>query len=36
VWITYPARGRYTRARALIDWWGYFRPVLLLRLGLKH
>jgi dolichol-phosphate mannosyltransferase len=34
--ITYPARGRYTRARALIDWWGYFRPVVLLRLGLKH
>jgi dolichol-phosphate mannosyltransferase len=34
--ITYGERGRYTRARALVDWWGYFRPVLLLRLGLKR
>jgi glycosyltransferase involved in cell wall biosynthesis len=34
--ITYPERGRYTRARALIDWWGYFRPVVLVRLGLKR
>ena len=34
--ITYPERGRYTRARAIVDWWGYFRPVVLLRLGLKH
>lgn len=37
VTITYPARGRsYTRARAVIDWWGYFRPVVLLRFGLKR
>ncbi len=37
VTITYPSRGRsYTRARAVIDWWGYFRPVVLLRLGLKR
>jgi glycosyltransferase involved in cell wall biosynthesis len=34
--ITYGESGRYTRARAVIDWWGYFRPVLLLRLGLKR
>jgi hypothetical protein len=35
--ITYSERGRpYTRARPVLDWWGYFRPVLLLRLGLKH
>lgn len=34
--ITYGERGPYTRARAVVDWWGYFRPVLLLRLGLKH
>jgi glycosyltransferase involved in cell wall biosynthesis len=35
--ITYGVRGRpYTRARPIVDWWGYFRPVLLLRLGLKH
>ena len=34
--ITYPTRGRYTRARTLIDWWGYFRPVVLLRLGLRR
>jgi dolichol-phosphate mannosyltransferase len=33
--ITYPDRGPYTRARALVDWWGYFRPVLLVPLGLK-
>jgi dolichol-phosphate mannosyltransferase len=37
VTITYPSRGKpYTRARMIVDWWGYFRPVLLLRLGLKH
>jgi len=36
VHITYGPRGRpYTRARPILDWWGYFRPVLLLRLGLK-
>lgn len=34
--ITYPERGPYTRARAVVDWWGYFRPVVLLRLGLRH
>jgi dolichol-phosphate mannosyltransferase len=35
--ITYPGRGRvYTRARPLVDWWGYFRPVVLLRLGLRR
>jgi len=34
--ITYGDRGPYTRARAVVDWWGYFRPVLLLRLGLKR
>jgi dolichol-phosphate mannosyltransferase len=34
--ITYPERGRYTRARTLIDWWGYFSPVVLLRLGLRR
>jgi dolichol-phosphate mannosyltransferase len=35
--ITYPPRGRaYTRARAVIDWWGYFRPVVLLRFGLRR
>ena len=34
--ITYASRGKpYTRARPIVDWWGYFRPVLLLRLGLK-
>jgi dolichol-phosphate mannosyltransferase len=34
--ITYGTRGKpYTRARPFVDWWGYFRPVLLLRLGLK-
>jgi hypothetical protein len=36
VHITYGPRGRpYTRARPVVDWWGYFRPVLLLRLGLR-
>jgi len=34
--ITYPDRGPYTRARALVDWWGYFSPVVLLRLGVRH
>jgi dolichol-phosphate mannosyltransferase len=35
--ITYAERGKpYTRARPIVDWWGYFRPVLLLRLGLKR
>jgi dolichol-phosphate mannosyltransferase len=34
--ITYPRPGPYTRARPFVDWWGYFRPVLLLRLGLKR
>ena len=35
--ITYPERGlTYTRARPIVDWWGYFRPVLLLRLGLRR
>jgi dolichol-phosphate mannosyltransferase len=34
--ITYAERGPYTRARPILDWWGYFRPVLLLRLGLKR
>jgi dolichol-phosphate mannosyltransferase len=34
--ITYPERGRYTRARALVDWWGYFSPVVLLRLGVRR
>jgi glycosyltransferase involved in cell wall biosynthesis len=34
--ITYPERGRYTRARMLVDWWSYFSPVVLLRLGLRH
>jgi dolichol-phosphate mannosyltransferase len=34
--ITYKERGPYTRARPIVDWWGYFRPVLLLRLGLKR
>ena len=34
--ITYGANGPYTRARPVVDWWGYFRPVLLLRLGLKR
>jgi len=34
--ITYPEQGTYTRARALVDWWGYFSPVVMLRLGLRH
>jgi len=34
--ITYPETGTYTRARVIRDWWGYFRPIILLRLGLKH
>ena len=35
--ITYAQRGKpYTRARPIVDWWGYFRPVLMLRLGLKR
>lgn len=34
--ITYPDRGLYTRARALVDWWGYFSPVVLLRLGIRR
>jgi len=34
--ITYPDRGSYTRARALVDWWGYFSPVVLLRLGVRR
>jgi dolichol-phosphate mannosyltransferase len=35
--ITYPERGQtYTRARPFVDWWRYFRPVILLRLGLKR
>ena len=35
--ITYPERGRtYTRARPFLDWWRYFRPILLLRLHLKR
>jgi dolichol-phosphate mannosyltransferase len=35
--ITYPTRGlTYTRARPFVDWWRYFRPVVLLRLRLKR
>jgi dolichol-phosphate mannosyltransferase len=34
--ITYGRRGPYTRARPIVDWWGYFRPIVLLRFGLKH
>ncbi len=35
--ITYAEKGKpYTRARPFVDWWGYFRPVLLLRMGLKR
>jgi glycosyltransferase involved in cell wall biosynthesis len=35
--ITYAGGKKpYTRARPILDWWGYFRPVLLLRLGLKR
>ena len=37
VTISYPATKRnYTRARPIVDWWSYFRPVLLLRLHLRH
>jgi dolichol-phosphate mannosyltransferase len=37
VHITYAGGKKpYTRARPIVDWWGYFRPVLLLRLGLKR
>ena len=37
VQITYAGGSKpYTRARPIVDWWGYFRPVLLLRLGLKR
>lgn len=37
VHITYAGGKKpYTRARPIVDWWGYFRPVLLLRLGLRH
>ncbi len=35
--ITYAGGKKpYTRARPVVDWWGYFRPIVLLRLGLKH
>ena len=34
--ITYPETGTYTRARVVRDWWGYFRPIVLVRLRLKH
>ena len=35
--ITYAGGKKpYTRARPIVDWWGYFRPVLMLRLGLKR
>ena len=35
--ITYSGGKKpYTRARPIVDWWGYFRPVLLLRVGLKR
>jgi glycosyltransferase involved in cell wall biosynthesis len=34
--ITYPECGRYTRARTFVDWWGYFSPIVLLRLGLRR
>jgi dolichol-phosphate mannosyltransferase len=33
--ITYPEQGTYTRARVLVDWWGYFRPVVMLRLRIR-
>lgn len=36
VTITYPRTGTYTRARAFVDWWAYFRPIVLVRLRLKH
>jgi len=35
--ITYAGGKKpYTRARPVVDWWGYFRPIVLLRFGLKH
>src|SRR5215472_2341032 len=35
--ITYAGGKKpYTRARPIVDWWGYFRPVLMLRLGLRR
>jgi len=35
--ITYSGGKKpYTRARPIVDWWGYFRPVLMLRFGLKR
>ena len=34
--ITYKSKGPYTRARPIVDWWGYFRPIVLLRFGLKR
>ena len=34
--ITYKEHIRHTRARPIVDWWGYFRPVLLLRLRLRR
>jgi dolichol-phosphate mannosyltransferase len=35
--ITYAGGKKpYTRARPIVDWWGYFRPVLMLRFGLKR
>jgi dolichol-phosphate mannosyltransferase len=37
VQITYAGGKKpYTRARPIVDWWGYFRPVLLLRLHVKQ
>jgi hypothetical protein len=37
VQITYAGGKKpYTRARPVVDWWGYFRPVLLLRFGLRR
>lgn len=37
VTISYPpSKRQYTRARPIVDWWSYFRPVLLLRLHLRH
>jgi dolichol-phosphate mannosyltransferase len=37
VHITYAGGKKpYTRARPIVDWWGYFRPVVMLRLRLKH
>ena len=35
--ITYAGGKKpYTRARPFVDWWGYFRPIVLLRFGLKR